>query len=265
MIGGPNSSLYNLSNIYSANNTLIAQAMARIASGKRVQSPGDDFAGFALESKLQGDIAQYQTVKQNLQDGKSYTDYGTAVGNNIVSDLSSMKDLATSYAVLADPTGTDLAQANSLTAQFNSLKSGIADQIANSKYDNTAIYKTTLAKTVTMDSNGTTLTITPTAVGDASALTVSGGAAAVQTQIDAAEKYVSDMQSFGSQITRQSNLADTVISSKQATISVIADNNDAEDQSTLTALQVRQEATVAMMAQANMVQGYAAKLFGGNF
>lgn len=266
MIGGPNPSIYNLANIFSANNTSLAQAMTRIASGKRVQVPGDDFAAYTRASALESDVAQYRTVKQDLQDGMAYTDYGTAVGNNILADLTAMKDLAESYGLLAAPLGADAAEAASLTAEFNSLKAGIASQVAASKYDNTAIYTLALAKTVRFDINGTALTITPTAVADASGLDITDGTAVadVQAQINAGETYVSDMESFGSQIDRQLKLTDTVISSKEATISVIIGNDDIRDMAIVTALQVRQQAAAAMMAQANVIQGYAAKLYGGN-
>lgn len=246
-----------LSNIYTANDTSLNDSLSKIASGKRVQSPSDDFAGYARASGLNQDISQYNQVKQNLQDAKSYTDYGTAVGNNVLSDLTQMKDLATSFA-----NTTDATQQAALTTQFTSLQAGIADQIANSKYDGTQIYATTLAKTVNLDTNGTKMTITPTAVGDASALTIGGGAVAVQAEITNAQQYVSDMQSFGTQITRQSNLTDTIISSKQATVSAIMDVNEAEEESNVTNLQVRQQATVSMMSQANLAQSAIAKLFG---
>jgi flagellin-like hook-associated protein FlgL len=70
--------------------------------------------------------------------------------------------------------------------------------------------------------------------------------------------------SAGDALTAYSNLADTVINSNEATISVLTGIDDASELAGLTSLQVRQQATVAMMAQANVIQGYAAKLYGGN-
>jgi flagellin-like hook-associated protein FlgL len=72
------------------------------------------------------------------------------------------------------------------------------------------------------------------------------------------------MESFATLLQRQYNLTDTIISSKESTISAIIDINEVEELSALTMLQVRQEATISMLAQANVLQGYAAQLYGGS-
>jgi flagellin-like hook-associated protein FlgL len=75
---------------------------------------------------------------------------------------------------------------------------------------------------------------------------------------------VAELNSFATLLQRQLNLTETVINSKEATISAITDIDELQELSTLTLLQVRQEATIAMMAQANMAQGYAAKLYASS-
>jgi flagellin-like hook-associated protein FlgL len=75
--------------------------------------------------------------------------------------------------------------------------------------------------------------------------------------------YVAEMESFAIVLQRQFNLTDTIISSKESTISAIININEVEELSALTMLQVRQEATISMLAQANIIQGYAAQLYGG--
>jgi flagellin-like hook-associated protein FlgL len=264
MIGGPNPFANNtLASIYNANTTAIAAAMARIASGKRIQAPGDDFAGFARASALQSDVAEYQQVKQNLQDIKGFTDYAAGVGNNIVSDLDRLKELQSLYTTSGDP----VAQA-SYKAEYDATVLRIADTKSDSYYDDIKVYQSGVSlKSVGVNPENSSLsvTVTASAVGNEAAISniASVLPADIQAEINNAQVYVASMKSFGTIFQRDLNLADTIISSKQATLSAITDINDVEEITALTALQIRQQATASMLAQANIAQGFAAQLYGG--
>ena len=62
-------------------------------------------------------------------------------------------------------------------------------------------------------------------------------------------------------VDHQVNVTDTVIQSKQAAYSEVAEIDDAKEMAKQTALNVRQQASVAMMAQANMAQQGIMRLF----
>ena len=263
MIGGPNPfANSNLASIYSSNATAIAEAMARIASGKRVQVPSDDFAGFARASSLQNDVAEYQNVKQNLQDVKGIADYAAGVGNDLVSDFDRLKELKTLYGNTTAP--EELA---SYKAEYNATVQRITDTKNESYYDNIKVYQAGVTlKSVQVNPANSSLTvdISASAVGNESPISNIDAVTAndIQNEVNNAETYTAAMNSFSTLLQRDLNLADTVINSKNATISVITDINDVEEMTALTALQIRQQAASSMIAQANIIQGYAARLYG---
>jgi flagellin len=253
-----------LSNIYQANSASLADSLTKIASGKRVQNPGDDFAGYIRASGLNSDIQGYTQVKQDLQDAKSLVSYGQQVGNNIVDDLTQLKDLSQSYTAA---NGNADEQA-SLQVQYNQIIQRITDTKANSYYDNTQVYVSgTGLKSVNINPSNAGLvmniattandTANETAINNIANVSITG----IQNEINNAETYVSEMQSYGTQIDRQMTLSDNVISSKQATVSAIMDVDEATEMTNVTNLQIRQQATASMMAQANSSQVAIAKLF----
>ena len=264
MIGGPNPfANSSLASIYNSNGSAIAAAMARIASGKRVQAPGDDFAGYARASGLQSDVTAYQQVKQNLQDVKGLADYAAGVGSDLVSDFDRLKELQSLYSGSSDP--VDQA---SYKAEYDATVQRISDSKSNSYYDTTKVYQAGVTlKTVGVNplNRSLTVAITASAIGNEAAVNniASATSTDIQAEINNAQVYVSAMKSFGTILQRHLNLNDTIISSKQATISAITDISDVQEMTALTALQIRQQATASMLAQANLVQGYAAKLYEG--
>jgi flagellin len=253
-----------LSNIYQSNGASLADSLSKIASGKRVQTPGDDFAGYIRGSALNADIAGYNAVKQDLQDAKSVVSYSQGVGNDIVTDLAKLKDLKQSWTAAAG----DATRQSGYQAEYDQIIQRITDTKANSYYDNTQVYQSgATLKSVAINVANTSITLdvktgandtaNEAAVNDISTAT----SASIQSEIDNAEKYVAEMQSFGTQIDRHLKLTDTVISSKQATVSAIMDVDEAQEMTKVTNLQIRQQATAAMMAQANSAQAAIARLF----
>jgi flagellin-like hook-associated protein FlgL len=264
MIGGPNPGISTLTSIYNVNNQAIADSLARIASGKRIQVPGDDFAGFARASSLQTDVTAYESIKQNILEVKGFTAYAAEVGNGLVEDFDRLKELQVLY---TDAAGDSVKQAT-FKAEYDATVLRIGDLIDDAYFDDVQVYRAGVSlKSVALNPENSSLVINvqASAVGDGSAVSdiATVTANAIQDELENAQTYVMEMESFSTMLQRQFNLTDTIISSKEATISAITDIDDVKELSALTMLQVRQEATVSMLAQANIIQGYAAQLYGG--
>jgi len=264
MIGQSNPSLNLLTDIYSANNSAIFAAMTRIASGKRVQRPGDDFAGYVHAQAMQSEVDSYQTIKLNLQDAKGLADYATGVGNDIAVDFIRLKQLKGSYAA----SSSDTDQQSAYKSQYDAVILSITDLKTASYFNGVRVYQTgaTLQSVeVNPDNSALAIHVAATRIANESAVSdiANTSDAAIQNEINNAQTYAAELQSFGHLIQRTMDLVDTAMSSKQAAISVIMDVDDAQESAKLTVLQIRQKAAVSMMAQANIIQGYAAKLFGG--
>lgn len=249
-----------LSNIYTANGAALGESMTKIATGKRVASPGDDFAAWIRASGLRTDVSGYENIKQDLVAAKALVDYGKGVGNGIVEDLTRMKELADLYGQTSD---TDKQAA--YQSEYDTIVDRITALKADAYYDSTQVYQAAGLTTVAVNTENTSLTIdvTTTAVGDETAVNniANVATADIQNEINNANTYVAEMESFSKVLTRHLNLTDTIISSKNATISALVDVDEVEEMANVTNLQVRTAASVAMMSQANVSQASLARLF----
>jgi len=259
VIGGPNPIASMLSRIYAANNKSIANSLSRIASGKRIQTAGDDFAGFLRAADLENDISAYQVVIQDLTDAKGIADYAEETASDIAEDLDRLRELVTLYAGT-----TDSSYQSSYQAEFDSLVSTIDNAISSNRYDGTQVVQSGTVTTIDLDPNGSgnniTLSFAASDIVDTSNLSITDEST-ITSQISVAAQYLYKAKYFAENLERHINLNETIISSKEATASVITDIDDAKEMSNLTDLQVRQQAAAAMLAQANNIRAIAAKLY----
>ena len=273
MIGGPNPIPFKLSQIYRENNQSIANALARIASGKRIQNASDDFAGFIRSAELQTDIAGYRIVKQDLTEAKGIADYAVGVGTNITEDLTRMKELAVLYDAEVN-NGNDPDVLAAYESEFNALKATISNTMDDAYYDGIEIFDplTPALQEVELDPSGAggTFTIQYVAANDfvdESGLDITDVANAeddVQDQIEIAASFLFKSEGFSEDLDMHVDLTDTIINSKEATNSLITDIDDIEELAALTDLQIRQQATIAMIAQSNNIRAAIARLYGSD-
>lgn len=242
-----------LSNIYTSNADSLASSLGKLASGKRVQSAGDDFAAYIRASGLRTDIATYQNTRQDLQEAKGAVDYAVGVGNAVLEDLTRLSELQDLHTAAAG----DTDKQNAYSAEYDAIANRLAETITNSTYDSVAVYGTSsVAAAGTIDA-------TATNAANSGSVTAGGiGTDTLDAEITAAQAYVADMSSYQTAIGREMKLNDTIIAGKDATVSALINVNEVEELAKVTNLQVRQQATVSMMSQANISQALLARLFG---
>jgi flagellin-like hook-associated protein FlgL len=255
-----------LSNIYNTNASAIQQSQAMIASGKRIQNPSDDFAGYIKAQAMQTDISGYTDVKAGLQNAKGLTDYAKTTGNQILADLTDMKSLATQWAAANAANSSDTDALNGLQAKYDAIVTEITDLKTNATYNGTAVYAASSLGTWQVNGEDSSLTVdvSPSNVANeanVNDITSANAVADLKTEITEGEKFVSQADSFGREINNYMKLADVAVSSKQAAMSAITDVNEVTEMANLTNLLVRQQASVSMMSQANASQAAIAKLF----
>jgi flagellin-like hook-associated protein FlgL len=83
----------------------------------------------------------------------------------------------------------------------------------------------------------------------------------IDNAITAAMNYVSLMTGFSGQAAQYIKLTDSIISAKTAYISQLVDVNEADEMAKVTNLQIRQQATASMMAQANNSNAAIARIY----
>jgi flagellin len=278
MIGGIDYSSIRLASAYNYNNQLLSDTLSRIASGKKITRPSDDFSGYIRSNQMQSDIDSYQTIKENLTAAKGATGMAVEVGNTVYEDLMDLKDLVTAYYNTADSTNDNETRSEILT-KFNNLKTSLTSYVSNTKYDGTTVFSAATLDSIKLDPDGTgslAITFGATDIADATAPTLTGfvvgdttttgtnkttDLTAINTQLTAATSYLAKSESYDKSIDRQLRISDTIIQSKQAAISMITDIDEVSEMNKKTDLQIRQQASIAMMAQAQMSRSSITRLF----
>ena len=256
MIGGSSSVSANLSSVYATTSNALNDALLKLASGKKFQNAGEDLLGFVRTTALSVDISGYQQVKENLTEAKTYTAAALQAGSSIYEKLTEMKDLAVKYS-----SETDNDRKANFKAEFDALVEEVKSIISNTRVDGTVVTATAEVKKVDLDPDGDgSLSITFTAIADTDSLDVEDRST-VDTQLTAALTYLSEAKAFNNIIDQQIKLTDTIISSKQAVMSLIADVDEAEQMNQVIDLSIRQQATISLLAQGNMIQSSLARLY----
>jgi flagellin len=275
MIGGLSTLNSQLSTIYNSNNNALAEIYGKIASGKKIQGASDNFTGYARAKSLQNTIDGYSTVKQDLTEAKGAAETAVSLGNGIYDDLVRMKQLATLYTDIVHVATAD--EKTAYNAEFETLGASIMDTVNNNKYNGIKVVSVATLATVYVNPDNTTDTLAIAfaagdIISDVAGVTwnldgVGGGptsAAAVQTEINTMTSYLIKAEKYVDKIDKQITITDDLVLSKQATQSLIMDVDDAAETAKATELEVRQQATVAMIAQANLSHSNIARLYGGN-
>lgn len=259
MLGGINTSA--LSQLYRTQTNEYSGLMTQIASGKKINKPSDDFVGYTRAQSIQTDISGYESARSDLFEAKEAAQMASDVGNGIYEDLSRMKELDTLY-----QNTTDTDEQDSYQAEYDALKASITDFMSNNKYNGVQVASTSSStlSTVTLDPSAGTNSGSLTVAFDESLIDVSSytiGTSDMDAALDPATAYAVKAEGYLSQIDRQIEIGENLTTSKENTLSAVEDIDEVKALAEATQLQVRQQASVSMIAQANLMAGSVARLY----
>jgi len=247
-----------LSEVYQNNQASLNSSLTKLASGKRVQNASDDFAAYIKNAANTSYISQYQSFNRDLASANAGAQYALAVGNQVMTYLTEMKNNRTEEAGT-----TDANQIAALNSAFTSMQTQMNDYIAQSNYEGTAVYVaagSTISNTSAVIGGATYNVAVKTTKGAANGV-LADTAASLQTKMNDAATFISDINAAIERIGAQTSLNNSTIASYQAANSALVDVDDAAEQANITAMQVRQTATASMMAQANSSAGAIARIY----
>jgi flagellin len=238
----------------SATNIGLQRTLARLSSGLRINSSGDDAAGLAVANKFRSDIAILNVGVRNANDGLSKLQIADGALNNISNLLDRAAALATQSA-----SGTFAGDRTVLDNEFQAVLAEITREANVADLDVATSYS------VYVSNDGTDGTIavsfgiaTASALGvTASTVNISNSTAASSavTSISSAITSLGTIQgAVGSAENRLMfaiSLAQSQIVNKSAAESRIRDANMAEESSNLTRYQILNQSGLAALAQAN--------------
>jgi len=283
MIINTNMGSLNAQRNLSTSSTAMQKSLQKLSSGYRINSASDDAAGLAISEKLRGQVRGSQQAQRNALDGISLLQTAEGALNETHSILQRMRELA-----VQGSNGTLVAEDRvAVQTELNQLSDEI-DRIGQSTAFNTSpLINGQLGAGAGIDlqiganeNNGAVNDqILHIALSDSTAVGLSidsaGGnidvadttvAATSITNIDAAISTVSDERSkIGAWQNRLEHTINNLsISAENMTAaeSRIRDVDMAKEMSTFTKNQILNQASIAMLAQANQAPQSVLKLLG---
>jgi len=238
-----------------------------LATGKRVNSAGDDPAGYTIGMKLQARAAGLNQALTNVGDAQSVlstAEGGLQAINNILVDVKTLVTEAGNAGL-----GSDELQA--IVTQVNDYMDEIGSTIAQTKFNGKALIDTTFTGEsfqVGSDS-GDTLSVSVSTAVDSAALGLNGitttNVASALTSVDSAMTIVSGVLqyvgSLESQLSFKTQVLNTSITNIDAAESGIMDADVAAVQVDSTKLQILEQTATVQLAQANSLPAGILKLF----
>ena len=270
---GTNISSLHAARVLSQNRTDLESAMARLASGKRLNSASDDAAAASVAAKMKADIRSTDVAVRNINDGISLFQTVDGASSEVENILIRMRELAVQ---MTNGTYSDGDRVNAnkefvaLTAEIERIATksafnrvafaggtvtGIKIQSGAAEDDNLAATALTLPD---LRTNASSLAISGVAISSATA------AAAAVTTVDAAIIKVAGYRAdTGATINRLGfalSNAQNVSQRLQEALSGLQDADYAAESAALARGMVLAQAGSAMLAQANQAPQYVLML-----
>ncbi len=260
----PNYSLQQASNA-------VDQSSNRISSGQRINSAADDAAGLAISEGLTSQINGQRQSIRNVSDGISFAQTKSGAVDSMLENVQRLRELAVQS---GNGTYTD-ADREILNKEAQSLTDQIKSTLENSNFNGKSLFSESSSQVFQVGpNNGDTLTVDQTNLRDEVTelgiddVSISTQESASNT-IDFADSLIQKFTQTGAEIGAVQNRFESRVDTLQqqeitatASRSRIQDADIAKEASLLSQNNVREQAAIAVQAQANLNAGNILKLLG---
>jgi len=262
-----NVSALNAQAALAKNSRAMSTAMEQLSTGSRVNSAKDDAAGMAIGTSMTSQVRGLNQAVRNLNDGVNLLQTAEGALNETTNMLQRMRELAVQSA-----SGTySTTQRSYLQTEFLALNSQIDKIASETTWNGFTVLTGTTGGTTTgtfsfqsgqtsgqtidvaiagMTLSGLAMTTT-TNVGISSAASASGSLAYIDSAINSVN---SQRATVGAAVNRMTYAADNITNvsaNVSASRSTIMDTDYATASTNLSKAQIIQQASTAMLAQAN--------------
>ena len=252
-------------------NSKVANSMARLSSGFRINKAADDAAGLSIANVLKRDIRSMEAASRNITEATSMVQIAEGAASSIMDILVRMKELSTQAASANAST-----QGDTLQNEFSDLRDELDRIVDSTNYQGTELVDGTFSGTFQVGAGGADDRITLTlgqnldSTGLALAASDISTLAGAQTAMGALDTAVgtvnTSLGTLGAYQNRldyaQRNLG-TAIQNYSASESAIRDVDMAKEMTELSKQQILQQAGTAMLAQANRASQGVLQLLQG--
>ncbi len=260
MVLGINTNLFSINaqrNLAKAQFRL-GKSLRRLSSGQKLRS--DDAAGFAVADRLKAQVRSLAQASRNIQDGIS----ATQIAEGSLEESSSILIRLRELAIQASNGTLSSSDQASLQSEFSSLRSGL-DQIANTtSFNGLNLLDGSLSSIDLQIGSGTSLSDvfsiglsnTNASTLGLSSLSISSDPASAIDAIDLAINSVASIRgTFGaaqSSLESRLNFVGIQAENLEAARSRITDLDYAKESAELTRNQIMLQASLSILAQANL-------------
>jgi flagellin len=244
-------------------NKALTQSLSRISSGLRISSAADDAAGLGVATNLETWVVSTRQAMRNTNDGISIIQTAEGAANEVTDILQRMRELAVQSAseTLDDDERsyindefTELSEEVSRIAnvtEFNGVS--LANNTSTQLDVQVGIQNATTSRiTIDLgDLRATSLGIDAANVSLSNVTSAQSALEAIDTAIDSVNGYRSDFGSVQNRLDSALNNSQVYMDALSSAQSSIMDADFAEETSTLTKLQIMQQAGVASLSLSN--------------
>lgn len=249
-------------------NNMLQTAMERLSTGKRINMAKDDAAGLAISSKMTSQIRGMSQAARNANDGISLA----ATAEGALGEVSNMLQRIRELAVQSASGTYAAADRTNLNAEVTELKAQITNVLATTEFNGTRIFNSAATGgTYTAQAgafaiqtgtrSGDTVTIAFTALADLAAGTAVDSAANASTALGNVDTSLAAVDATRAALgASQSRLDSTVnnLTNQMTNLSDarsrIEDADYSVETGNLAKAQILNQASTAMLAQANQSQ-----------
>jgi flagellin len=265
MVINTNTTAATAANQLSMSSSNLATSLARLSSGSKIVSPGDDSAGLAVSTKMGAQIARTNAAQNNVNNAISLNQTQDGYLQQVSTALTRMSELAVSA---QDVTKTTSDRA--LYQQEYSTLGTFVNDVATKSFNGVSLFSGT-SLSVTSDSEGSNFTNNgvnlastsyTTATGD-NIGSISGAAQAVKDTQTAIQQLASDRATIGTNIETLGYYNSTLSSlsnNLSAAKSQITDVNIAQESTNYAKQNILVQSGTAMLAQANSMPNSVLRL-----
>ena len=255
-----------IGNYYNSSKTALSNSLEKLSSGIKYRAPKDGVAEYMSLDKMKGDHRGYTHIQRGLKQTMAIMGTAEEVGTLVQSDIAELKQLTEDY-WNAEPGSTDQTNIN---GKFTALASSITTLMDSAFANGKDLIQAGTLTSVMLNPNkiDQTLDITYDAgdIADTSGLTVNGGAdldssmALIDAEFDKSTSYLSKTTGYIHSLDSQLRVTDAIMENNEAMRSTLNTIDDAAEMSKYVTNDIRQQASLSMLSQANMIRGGVLKL-----
>ncbi len=245
---------------------MLASAMERLSTGKRINSAKDDAAGMAIATSMTSAVRGMGQGIRNSNDGISLAQTAEGALGEVTNMLQRIRELAVQSSSGTYQDATDRVY---MQAEVDQLTAQIDQVITNTEFNGVVLFDASTA-TVTIQTGADTADTVDLTMADLTSLTASGGAAgsydvstatAANTLLATLDTELDSISSARATLGAGQNRLESVVNNLTSNVtnlsdarSRIQDTDYSAETTALAKAQILSQASTAMIAQANQSQ-----------